>query len=149
MNLPFFVLFREFIERIAGNPLFLTITISLSVAVFVGSLALLPVLAALVPEDYFLPAQLRAAQRSQQSRRMMRALLHVLKNLFGLILLAAGFFMLFIPGQGLLTIFLGVLFLNFPGKRALELKLIRHPAIYRGINKLRALRGKGPLYLPE
>ena len=71
------------------------------------------------------------------------------KNLLGLFLLGAGIVMLLTPGQGLLTILFSLFVLNFPGKRRLELALIRRPALYRAVNALRRLRGKPPLQLPD
>ncbi len=72
----------------------------------------------------------------------------LLKNLAGAVFLIMGFLMLFIPGQGLLTILLGLTFLNFPGKRRLEIRLIRSPRIHRGVNWIRRRSGKPPVQLP-
>ncbi len=52
-----------------------------------------------------------------------------------------------IPGQGLLTILLGVMLLDFPGKRRLEFKIISRPKVFRAINRLRARFDKPPLVL--
>ncbi len=52
--------------------------------------------------------------------------------------------MLFLPGQGLLTMLLGILFIDFPGKHRLEQKLIQHPKILRTINTFREKAGKPP-----
>ena len=43
-------------------------------------------------------------------------ILIALKNSVGLILVCLGIVLLFIPGQGLLTIFAGLMLMNFPGK---------------------------------
>ena len=52
--------------------------------------------------------------------------------------------MLFLPGQGLLTMLLGILFIDFPGKHRLEQKLIQHPQILKAINAFREKSGKPP-----
>jgi hypothetical protein len=71
-----------------------------------------------------------------------------LKNVLGLLLIGAGIAMLLLPGQGLLTIVIGIMLLNFPGKRKLELRLIRIPALLRTVNRLRAKADRPPLELP-
>jgi len=69
-------------------------------------------------------------------------LLISLKNIFGIILLGIGIILLFIPGQGLLTIFTGLMLLNFPGKRRLELYIIKKKSVLNAINWLRGKYGK-------
>ncbi len=53
-----------------------------------------------------------------------------------------------VPGQGILTILIGLSLLDFPGKRKMELKLIRLRAVRRGINWIRARAQQPPLDLP-
>ena len=53
--------------------------------------------------------------------------------------------MLALPGQGLLTILVGLALLEFPGRRSLELRIARIPALRRGMNWLRARGGASPL----
>ena len=67
------------------------------------------------------------------------------KNALGLVLLLAGIAMLVLPGQGVLTILLGVALPDFPGKRQLERKLVGLPTVLRTINKLREKFGRPPL----
>jgi len=52
-----------------------------------------------------------------------------------------------VPGQGLLTILLGIMLLDFPGKRTLERKLLSRPEIVKTINKLRLRFDKPALEL--
>ncbi len=144
-----FSFLQSLYEQLMSHPLWLTWAISVSVGLFIGSLAALPLLAALIPEDYFLPSHQRIVTIHPNSWWIVTTMLFILKNLIGIILLLIGVLMLFTPGQGLLTLFLGLMFLDFPGKLALERALIHRPAIYRGINKLRKLRNKPPVRLPE
>ena len=53
--------------------------------------------------------------------------------------------MIVLPGQGVLTMLIGVSLLDFPGKRQLERRLIGQRALLRTINKLRAKFGRPPL----
>jgi len=71
------------------------------------------------------------------------------KNLLGALLVALGIILSVpgVPGQGLLTILLGIMLLDFPGKRSLEYKLVSRPSVFKTINKLRHKFGKPDLVL--
>jgi hypothetical protein len=68
-----------------------------------------------------------------------------LKNVVGIVLLMAGIVMLFTPGQGILTILLGLSFVDFPGKRGLERRIVGNPVVLDKINSLRARANRPPL----
>lgn len=71
------------------------------------------------------------------------------KNVLGILLVALGIVMSIpgVPGQGILTILLGIMLLDFPGKRSLERKLVSRPHVLKAINKLRNRFGKASLVL--
>ena len=71
------------------------------------------------------------------------------KNILGIVLVVLGVVLSLpgVPGQGLLTILLGVMLLDFPGKHRLEQKLLSKPSIVNTINRLRGRFGKPPLVL--
>jgi len=71
----------------------------------------------------------------------------ILKNIAGVFLIALGIVLSLpgVPGQGILTILLGLIFLDIPGKRPLESRIIKRPAVLSTINKLRDRYGKPPL----
>jgi hypothetical protein len=71
------------------------------------------------------------------------------KNIGGILLVALGIVLSLpgVPGQGLLTVLLGIMLLDFPGKHRLEQKLLSRPSIVNAINKLRARFDKKPLEL--
>ena len=73
----------------------------------------------------------------------------ILKNLLGVILVIIGILLSLpgVPGQGLLTILLGLIMIDIPGKRPLEAKIIQRPTILAAINNLRAKYNKPPLVL--
>lgn len=77
----------------------------------------------------------------------LRTVAVVVKNLVGFVLLLAGIAMLVLPGQGVLTILIGISLMDFPKKRLLEAKLIGQPLVFSGINRLRARFHKPPLTL--
>ncbi|MFD2111307.1 PGPGW domain-containing protein [Thiorhodococcus fuscus] len=119
----------------------------LSVALCLASLASLPFIVARIPEDYF------CDREHQRTRKRLHRLLHygilALKNLTGGILILAGIAMLVLPGQGLLTIIMGIILSDFPGKFALERRLASNPRILGGINWLRKKGGSAPLIAPD
>ena len=67
----------------------------------------------------------------------------------GILLVALGILMSIpgVPGQGVLTILLGIMLLDFPGKRRLEHKLVSRPKVLKAINGLRHRFGKPELVL--
>ena len=67
------------------------------------------------------------------------------RNALGAVLLAAGIAMLVLPGQGLLTILLGLMLVDFPGKRRAERALVARPNVFEALNWLRAKAGRPPL----
>jgi hypothetical protein len=74
--------------------------------------------------------------------------LTILKNIVGWAFILAGIAMLVLPGQGILTILIGVSLANFPGKYALERRLVRKPAVARTLNRIREKAGKPRLEIP-
>ncbi len=115
-----------------------------SLAVFVVSLLSLPWLVAQIPEDYFVPKKRRPTQWKTK-RPVTRLVTLISKNLLGYVLLLGGIMMLFLPGQGILTMVAGILLIDYPGKFALERKIANTPAIFKGLNWLRAKAKKPPL----
>lgn len=73
------------------------------------------------------------------------------KNIFGVLVIVVGIVLSLpgVPGPGFLTIFIGLTLVNFPGKRALEQKLVRQPIILARINRLRARFGRPALEVSE
>jgi multisubunit Na+/H+ antiporter MnhG subunit len=73
----------------------------------------------------------------------------IAKNIAGVFLILLGIILSLpgVPGQGILTILLGLIFLDIPGKRPLEARIIKRPSVLSAINKLRAKYDKPPLEL--
>ena len=71
------------------------------------------------------------------------------KNIGGVLLVALGIVLSLpgVPGQGLLTVLLGIMLLDFPGRHRLEQKLLSKPSIVNSINRLRERFDKPPLQL--
>lgn len=120
---------------------------ALSIVMFVGSLIVIPFLVVRIPTDYFMRGQPSSASRRIR-HPALKLLLLILKNVLGLTFVLAGTAMLVLPGQGVITILIGLSLLNFPGKRKLELRIIQQPAILRAINWMRAKSQHPPLQVP-
>ena len=119
----------------------------ISVVTTVASLALVTFVLLRLPADYFVDPKRRTVSTRHP---VARTLAVIGKNLLGLLLVVVGVIlaMPMVPGSGILTIFLGVMLLDFPGKYRLERALLRRPLVNRGINKIRAKFGKPALQIP-
>ena len=117
----------------------------LSIVFFVGSLIAIPFILVRLPTDFF---DIRVPRPWMEDHHpVLRVMGHLVKNLVGSIFLFAGFLMLFLPGQGILTMLIGISMLDFPGKRKVEAKLIGQPAVLNAINGMREKFGKPPLII--
>ena len=117
----------------------------LSIVFFVGSLIAIPFILVRIPTDFF---DIRVPRPWMEDHHpVLRVLGHLVKNLVGAIFLFVGFLMLFLPGQGILTMLIGISMLDFPGKRKLEAKMIGQPAVLNTINGMREKFGKPPLII--
>jgi len=113
-----------------------------SIAFFL-SIFLIPWYIARLPSDYFLKLYTNPADTKLTPARI--ALL-IIRNIIGTLLLAAGIIMLFIPGQGILTIVIGVLCMSFPGKRKLALSLINRRSVQNSLDWARRKMNRTPFH---
>lgn len=119
------------------------------VGLFVGSILISVLIVAIVvvkiPADYFSPNYQKKFM--SDTPWMVRWGAVIAKNVVGVILIIAGIAMLIGPGQGILTILIGLIMVDIPGKRPLEAKIIKRPAVLSAVNNLRARYNKPPLIL--
>ncbi|MDP6198732.1 MAG: PGPGW domain-containing protein, partial [Porticoccaceae bacterium] len=115
-----------------------------SAAIFFISLLSLPWLVSKIPVDYFSPKKRQPTQWKAQ-RPVMRLMILIGKNCLGYLLLLGGILMLVLPGQGILTIATGLLLMDYPGKFRLERRVVKTPAVLKGLNWLRAKANQPPL----
>lgn len=135
------------LDWIAGHELLLGWLSVISVLMFFGSLIAVPWLVLQIPTDYFLHPD-HLVDRWRARHPLVRIGLLTLKNLCGVVLVLAGIAMLVLPGQGILTILMGLICLDFPGKFALERRLARQRPVLLAINWIRAKGKRPPLELP-
>ncbi|MDG2272767.1 MAG: hypothetical protein P8L39_10710, partial [Halioglobus sp.] len=72
-----------------------------------------------LPKDYFVRTE-RVVWRSSFQAPLLAQIIATLKNFLGLLLVILGAVMLVTPGQGIVTLLIGLLLMNFPGKYRLE-----------------------------
>ena len=129
------------------GPLILALLGGIGVFTFVASLVALPIIVAKMPADFFVRPRATGSPWKRE-RPLRTTVLYVLRNLLGLAMLLGGIAMLVLPGQGILTIAIGLLIMDFPRKRALEVWLLSRAPIRSGINWLRQKAKEPPLELP-
>jgi hypothetical protein len=118
-----------------------------SLAIFVITPIIVVRLVTKLPTDYF-TANRRRALGSWNKYPILRMVILVAKNALGIVLLVAGLVMLVAPGQGLLTIVVGTLLVDFPGKFCLQRWLVTRRQVWRSINWLRRRAGRPELKRP-
>jgi archaellum biogenesis protein FlaJ (TadC family) len=122
----------------------------IGVLVFLGTfflnLGIVSVILVKLPADHFKSDK---SKRVRGSNATIRVLKVIGKNVAGVFLIVLGIVLSIpgVPGQGLLTILLGVMLVDFPGRERLEQKLLSKPGIINTINRLRGRFGKPALEL--
>ena len=119
----------------------------LSVSTIVLTILVLPVVLARMPADHFV--RKAPPPESWRGRHpVVRWTLRALKNVIGAALVLVGIPLVPLPGPGFVTILAGLALVDFPGKRQLELRVLRVGGVLDGVNWLRARGGKPPLIVP-
>jgi len=123
-----------FFEFLSDYKIYLVWLGTLSLTIFIFSLLTIKWLVALIPSDYFIKKN-NSEFRSNYPIFWLVSI--IIKNLVGYTLIVGGILMLVLPGQGLFTIFVGLMLSNYPGKFYIERKFIAIPSVLRAINWLR------------
>jgi hypothetical protein len=114
---------------------------------FLANIALVSFILIKIPADYF-----KEGHKTEfwvGPNPALHAARMIGKNILGIFLIILGIILSIpgVPGQGLLTILLGVVLVDFPGKRHLERKLLGRQEIVKTIDRLRKKFDKPPLEL--
>jgi hypothetical protein len=120
---------------------------ALFLASFLVNLGIVSLILVKLPADHF--SKSRKTKFWSGRRPALHAAKVIGKNIAGILLVALGIVLSLpgVPGQGLLTVLLGIMLLDFPGRHRLEQKLLSRPSIVNAINKLRGRFEKPPLQL--
>ena len=137
---------RGIMEWVSDNEVLFGSLVTASLVVFVGTLFAVPWALVRIPTGYF--------RRDREKRvpvptmhPLLRAIWLIAKNLLGGVFVFLGVAMLVLPGQGLLTILIGLLLIDFPGKYKVERFLVSRKPVLQSINWLRKRADRPPLRL--
>lgn len=120
-----------------------------SVVMFFVTLLAVPAVMVRIPADYFVRDR-RAATPWGHRHPVVAWTFRIAHNVLGWVLILAGIAMLVLPGPGVVTIFVGVMLAEFPGKFRLERWIVSRPRVLKVINWQRSVRGVEPLRMePE
>jgi hypothetical protein len=119
----------------------LAIGAALFVLTTVGSLGIATAVIVRMPADYFVGK--RGGAKTHWGWALLRNLFGALLVVLGAVLSIPG-----VPGQGLLTILVGVVLLDIPGKHAIERRLVARPAVRSALDRIRARFGRPPFEAP-
>lgn len=114
----------------------------ISIVVFVASLLSVPWMVCRIPTDYFLDSHL---QKKRQQPLLVRVATVFVRNILGAGFFLLGFILLFIPGQGLLTMFLGLVLMDFPGKKKMVKRFVGFENVRTSLNWIREKKQVQPL----
>ena len=113
-----------------------------SLTIFIISILSIRWLVLLIPENYF---KEKKNSILKEKYFFYWVAFKFIKNSLGYLLIIGGILMLVLPGQGILTIFVGMILSDYPGKYHIEKKIIQSSIILRTINSIRKKSGKKPL----
>jgi hypothetical protein len=119
----------------------------LFVVTFVISTAVVTFVLVKLPANYFHSSHNR--EFLVRRHPVLRAIGIAAKNVLGFVLVVLGVLMAVpgVPGPGVLSMLLGIMLLDFPGKRSLETRIVGRPRVNSAVNALRARFNKPPLML--
>jgi Na+/H+ antiporter NhaD/arsenite permease-like protein len=120
-----------------SNPWLAGALVAFSVLAILASILLVPRFLAKLPQDYL------HGQKPEQAHSLAHK---VSRNALGVVLVLLGVAMLLLPGQGLLTLLVGLLLVDFPGRHRLVVWLLAKPKVLAVVNKLRLHHGSPPLH---
>jgi len=109
---------------------------------FFLSLTIIPWVIYKLDKDFFI--HLHEHKKKEDEHPVIFILLRVLRYSAGIILLSAGILMLFLPGQGILTILFGISLLDFPAKRTVTIRLLSCQSVQSSLNWIRKKGNRTP-----
>lgn len=133
-------------DLLASRALLLGVAIG-SVVMFFGTLLAIPRLVARLPVDYFVGARRPAGPEPKHPFLSFAG--RLFRNVLGIGFILAGLAMLVLPGQGVLTLLIGVAMTDFPGKRRLERRLVAQKHVRKSLQWLRERAEVEPLVFDE
>jgi len=123
------------------------IWLAISILLSLLSVVLILVVIRQMPQDYFLHSHRHALFDPVRYPNLHR-FSNICRNILGAAVVLLGIAMLFLPGQGILTIIVGLMLMEFPAKRRWLAHLTASPSLRKGLAFLRQKMGKPPFLFP-
>jgi uncharacterized membrane protein YbaN (DUF454 family) len=122
------------------------LSVGLAVSMAAVSVVIVGYVLARLPADYFVNPD---AQRPIDRHPVLKVLAVLTRNVIGYALIALGIILSLpgVPGQGLLTVLMGVMLIDFPGKHRFQRWLVTRRVILGAVNRLRARSGQPPFQM--
>jgi uncharacterized membrane protein len=135
------------LETLGANFIFLTILLTTAAAILY--FMVISYLITQLDTGYFLRKKTSAEQADETSHlsstnSSLSYVFKIVKIILGVILLVCGLLMLVLPGQGLLTMLIGLSLLPFPGKQKMEQNILSRKSIRQSLNWIRIKANKEP-----
>jgi hypothetical protein len=133
--------------RVSADRVQIAIGAGIFAASFLGSAGGVAFVLCRLPVDYLRREPGSADDDRPRWRRVLRK---VAKNALGVFLVLLGIVLSLpgVPGQGLLTILIGLILLDLPGKERFERRLMTRRAVFASVNAVRARFRREPLLPP-
>jgi hypothetical protein len=136
------------LENLPINSQWISWLATVSALSFLISLVLIPWLITKLPSDYF-TRQRRPVSTLHKQHPIIYIVAILIKNSMATLLILAGILMLILPGQGILTILIGIGLSDFPKKYQLERWFAKKPTLLNSMNWLRKKANIEPLQAPK
>jgi hypothetical protein len=122
----------------------------LSLLSFVASVICVPYLLNRLADDFFtFKNHQQRMRRRREQHPLMMVMIWITRHCAGVMLMAAGLIMLFVPGQGVLTILLALAIMDFPGKYKLIVLMVRQKRVRRALAWIRGKGGRQPFVFDD
>jgi addiction module HigA family antidote len=121
------------------------VALGLSLASLAGGIGAVTYGIVRMPKDYL--DRPEAVPFWQERPGWMPMASRVGKNLLGVVVIATGVVLAVpgVPGPGVLTLLIGVVLLDVPGKHRIQRRIVGAPKVLAAVNRLRAGFGRSPL----
>lgn len=131
------------------GPNFILLIILLTTAVSITYFIVLSYIITQMDKRYFIRNKLSAGDLSEppdltSMNSWVNYLINIIKIIVGICLFLCGLVMLVLPGQGLITMLIGLSLIPFPGKKAIEQNLLSRKSVKTSLNWIRIKANKDP-----
>jgi hypothetical protein len=121
---------------------------ALSTIIFLIILFAIPIFIVKLPSDFFIRQNLPKPLLASRKHTVIRLIYVIIKNVIGVMIIFAGIAMLFLPGQGVMTVIIGISLLNIRGKRRIVLAFVCRSFVIQSLNRLRTRFNKPTFSIP-